>query len=96
MATIEIVTFHLKSGVDQDEFLTQNRNVEQNLVSQMPGFVSRETATNDDGEVVVVLHWESPEAAQGSMDKFVGASESQDFQALIDMDTFKMTRYEKV
>lgn len=96
MATIEIVTFHLKDGVERDTFLTQNRNVEQNLVSKMPGFVSRETAVNDDGEVVVVLHWESPEAAQGSMDKFVPAPESQDFQALIDMDTFKMTRYEKV
>lgn len=95
-STIEIVSFSLKGGVDDEEFRTRNREVEQNFVSQQPGFVSRETARAEDGSVVVLLHWESPEAAQGSMDKFVDAPETQEFTALIDMDTFKMTRYAKV
>ncbi len=94
--TIEIVTFHLQDGVEREDFLLQNKEVENNFVAVQPGFKSRETAINEDGEVVVVLHWEKPESAQGSMDKFVPAPETQDFQKLINMDTFKMTRYTKV
>ena len=94
--TIEIVTFHLTDGVDQGEFLAKNKEVENNFVAVQPGFKSRETAVNEDGEVVVVLHWEKPESAQGSMDKFVPAPETQDFQKLINMDTFKMVRYTQV
>ncbi|HUP50691.1 MAG TPA: hypothetical protein VNA04_18095 [Thermoanaerobaculia bacterium] len=94
--TIEIVQFKLKDGVQRDKFVTENRGVEQSLVSKMPGFVSRETAIADDGQVAVLLHWESPEAAQNSMNKFVAAPESQTFQTLIDMSTFAMTRYTKL
>ena len=92
--TIEIVTFNLKDGVERGNFESHNADVEHNLVSKMPGFINRETGFNDDGQVVVVLHWENPESAQGSMDKFQSAPESQDFLALIDTDTFKMVRYQ--
>lgn len=93
--TIEVVQFKLKQGVAKEKFVVENRNVENNLVSRMPGFVSRETAITEDGQVAVLLHWESPEAAQNSMNKFVDAAEAQTFEALIDMSTFKMTRYQK-
>ena len=94
--TIEIVTFHLKPDASRDDFLERNIYVEENLVSKMPGFKTRETAVSDDGQVAVILHWENPESAQNSMDKFVDAPESQDFQKLIDMDTFQMVRYVQV
>ena len=94
--TIEIVTFNLKGGATKDDFLEKNKYVEQNLVSKMPGFKSRETAISDDGQVVVVLHWDKPESAQNSMNKFVDAPESQEFQQLLDMDTFQMVRYVQV
>jgi hypothetical protein len=94
--TIEIVTFHLQDGASRDDFLEKNIYVEENLVSKMPGFKARETAVSDDGQVAVILHWEKPESAQNSMDKFVDAPESQDFQKLINMDTFQMVRYVKV
>ena len=94
--TIEIVTFELQDGVERDRFIEQNKQVERDFVAVQPGFVDRETGFNEEGKVVVVLHWESPDAAQGSMDKFPTAAETQDFTQLIDMDTFKMTRYEHV
>ena len=43
-----------------------------------------------------MLLWERAEDAQPSMDRFVDAPESKDFTALIDMDTFTMTRYTRV
>jgi hypothetical protein len=92
--TVETVTMKVKPGVSKEEFLAKNWDVEDNLVRKMPGLISRDTAMDRDGNILIVLYWESPEDAQKSMDKFVGAPESQDFQAILDMDTFKMTRYE--
>ncbi len=93
--TIEIVRFRLNAGTDRNQFLAQNKDVEENFIHKMPGLVSRETAQNSDGEWLVVLHWERPEDAQNSMDKFVAAQETKKFTALIDMSTFTMTRYVK-
>ncbi len=93
--TIEIVHFRLKPETTRETFVARNRAIEQNLLMKMPGIISRETGIADDGKVVVVLHWERPEDAQNSMDKFVANPATRDFTALIDMDTFTMTRFVK-
>ena len=94
--TIEIVRFRLAATAGREEFLKENKDMEVNFINKQPGLVSRETAISDDGEVLVVLHWERPEDAQASMDKFVAAPQTKAFTSLLDMDTFSMTRYLKV
>jgi hypothetical protein len=71
--TVETVTMKVKPGVSKEEFLAKNWDVEDNLVRKMPGLISRDTAMDRDGNILIVLYWESPEDAQKSMDKFVGA-----------------------
>jgi hypothetical protein len=93
--TIEIVRFRLKPDTTREAFLAKNRDIEQNVIMKMPGIISRETAQGDHGEWVVVLHWARPEDAQNSMDKFVANPDTKSFTALLDMDTFTMTRYAK-
>ena len=93
--TIEIVRFRLQASTTREEFLAKNKEVEQNVLMKMPGIISRETAQNAEGEWVVVLHWQRPEDAQNSMDKFVANPDTKSFIALINMDTFTMTRYAK-
>lgn len=91
--TVEIVTMRLKEGVDLETFKAENAKMEHAFLGHLQGFKTRSTAANEDGQIVVVLHWESPEDAQSSMDKFVGNPETAPFLELIDMDTFVMTRY---
>lgn len=93
--TIEIVRFRLRPDTAREVFVAKNNDIEQNLLMKMPGIISRETGIADDGEVVVVLHWERPEDAQNSMDKFSANPTTKDFTALLDMDTFTMTRFVK-
>jgi len=93
--TIEIVHFRLKPETAPQAFVAKNKEIEQNVLMKMPGIISRETGIADDGKVVVVLHWERPEDAQNSMDKFVSNPATKDFTALIDMNTFTMTRFVK-
>ncbi len=93
---IETVTFRLNEGVERAQFEEQNRSMEANFISKQPGLIARETAVSDAGDWIVVLHWERAEDAQASMDKFLAVPDTKDFTALIDLDTFKMTRYERV
>jgi hypothetical protein len=93
--TIEIVRFRLKPDTARETFVAKNKDIEQNLLLKMPGIISRETGIADNGEVVVVLHWERPEDAQNSMDKFVANPATKAFTALLEMDTFTMTRFVK-
>ncbi len=93
--TIEIVHFRLKPETSRAAFVEKNREIEQDVLMKMPGIISRETGMTEDGNVVVVLHWQRPEDAQNSMDKFVANPATKAFTALIDMDTFTMTRFVK-
>lgn len=91
--TFEIVTFRLKEGVSEADFHAETVSMERNFLGKLKGFMDRDTGITEDGEVAVVLHWESAEDAQSSIDKFVSAEATQPFTAMIEMDTFKMRRF---
>lgn len=91
--TIEIVTFRLKEGTDVAAFIAETVSMEREFLGKLKGFMNRDTGMSDNGDVVVVLHWESPEDAQASINKFVDAEETKAFTSMIDMATFIMKRY---
>jgi hypothetical protein len=92
--TIEIVTFRLAAGVTDEAFTAETMSMERDFLGKLQGFLNRDTGKSTDGDWVVVLNWAQPEDAQASMDKFVGNEGTVSFLAMIDMQTFKMTRYE--
>jgi len=91
--TIEIVTFRLIDGVTEKDFVEETTSMERGFLGKLQGFMDRDTGLDDDGNCLVVLHWESAEDAQASMDKFVDAPETKPFTSMIDMGTFQMKRY---
>jgi hypothetical protein len=92
--TIEIVNFRLKDGVTDEEFIQETMSMEREFLGKLHGFVDRDTGKSADGDWLVVLHWDSAEDAQASMNKFVEAEGTKSFTSKIDMPTFKMTRFE--
>ena len=90
---IEIATMNLADGVTAQDFEPIDKAVEDEHVSQQPGFISRQAAFAD-GKWAVVVNWESMEAAQASMDSFAAAPAAQPFMRMIDASTMSMTRYE--
>lgn len=92
-AVIEIVTFKLKSGVALDDFRPLDRSVEEQHVTKQPGFISRESASSDSGEWLVIVHWRSLEDAEASMANFVSAPATEEFMSKIDMKSMTMKRY---
>lgn len=96
MATVEVIHFRLAAGADVDEFLREDENVGTNYTPRQPGFVSRVSARNDNGDWVVIVHWTNPQDAEESMKKFPDDPVAARFNALLDPETFSMIRYEVV
>lgn len=96
MATVEVLHFRAAPGADLEEFKREDVRVGKEYTPPQPGFMSRESAMNDNGDWVVIVHWESAEAAEASMQKFPNDPTAQRFLELMDSDTFSMIRYEVV
>ncbi|GAL31568.1 hypothetical protein JCM19240_4999 [Vibrio maritimus] len=92
---IEIATFKLNDGVTVEEFTPLDKAVEMQHVSQQPGFISREAAHGDNGEWLVVVHWETIEDAEASMNSFMTAEAAKEFMSHLDANTMSMKRYSK-
>ncbi|GAL25185.1 hypothetical protein JCM19239_5075 [Vibrio variabilis] len=92
---IEIATFKLNEGVSVEEFAPLDKAVEMQHVSQQPGFISREAAHGENGEWLVVVHWETIEDADASMNSFMTAEAAKEFMSHLDANTMSMKRYTK-
>ena len=92
--TFEIVTFRIKDGVSHKSFVEETMEMERNFLGKLKGLADRDTGITEDGEVAVVLHWESAEDAQSSIDKFVNAEGTKAFTDMIRMETFVMRRFQ--
>jgi hypothetical protein len=86
----------MREGADEEEFIREDARVGHEYTPYQPGFISRESAKNDEGDWVVIVHWESAEDAEASMEKFPNDPTAQRFISLMDSDTFTMTRYETI
>ena len=90
---IEIVTLKLKDGVTYADFAPIDNAVKIEHVSKQPGYVSRESASGQDGEWLVIVHWSSEEEADASMASFSAAPAAGKFMDMIDASTMTMKRY---
>ena len=96
MATVEVIHFRPKPDADEQEFLREDERVGKEYTPKQPGFRSRESARNDNGDWVVIVHWDDPQSAQASMELFPNDPTAKRFIELMDPDTFSMIRYEVV
>lgn len=92
---IEIVKFKLAPSVTTIAFKPVDRLVEVQHVSKQPGFISRESAADENGEWLVIVHWKSVKDAEASMASFSSAPAARDFMSMIDTSTMTMRRYVK-
>lgn len=96
MPTVETIRFRLREGMEDDDFLRRNHEVQTKYMEQRPGFISRETSRSEDGEWLVVVHWATAADAERTISEFFGAPETQEFLAAVDTGTVSAGRYEQV
>ena len=90
---IEVITVMLADGASLEEFLVVNEAMKQNYVSQQPGFLSRETAVSDSGEIRIAVHWETKADSDNSIAGFGEAPGVGEFMAPLNGDTMVVTQY---
>lgn len=90
----EAITVRLQDGADADGFVAANKALEESYISLQPGFVAREVAVSEDGEWLIVIHWETAEDSAASIAKFESAPGVGEFMSFLDTETMVINVFE--
>lgn len=90
----EAITVKLQDGADPDGFLAANKAIEENHILKQPGFIAREIGRTEDGEWLIVIHWESAEDSAASIAKFGEAPGVEEFMSYLDAETMLITVFD--
>ncbi len=66
---IDVLHFRLASGVDEEEWLAQDRLAQTDFAYQQPGLLRRTTARGEGGSWAVITQWRSAVDADAAMAK---------------------------
>ncbi len=67
MAVLELTTFRLADGVDEETFLAADERARTQFLYQQPGLARATTARGADGEWLVAVLWASVEDADAAV-----------------------------
>ena len=90
---IETLSFRLADEVDENRFRQIDRQVQEEILPDKPGFLRRTTARNDDGEWIVVVLWSTEEEALAASAATEGDPVMAAFSAALDIGTVHHRRY---
>lgn len=90
----EAITVRLQDGADPDGFLAANKALEEDYIAQQPGFIAREIGVSEDGEWLIVIHWETAADSAASIAKFEEAPGVGEFMSFLDTETMTITVFE--
>jgi hypothetical protein len=93
MAVIETMTFRLRTGADEDEFLLIDKRLQSEFAYQQPGLVRRTTAHGDGGAWIVIDVWATAADADAMSARWDTDALAAEFMSHVDADTVDVRRY---
>lgn len=82
---LELVMFRLKADTDPIQFVAAARELEQLLVSQIPGFLRRSLmCTKDGSNWTDLIYWTDMTSAESALKRLPSTTEFRDFASMID------------
>jgi hypothetical protein len=93
VAVIETMTFRLRPGVDEAEFLGVDKRLQSEFAYQQPGLVRRTTARGDGGEWVVVDVWQTADHADAMSARWDTDELAAEFMSYVGAGTVEVRRY---
>ena len=91
---IEVITVALADGASVDDFLPANDLIREEYASLQPGYLARETAVSEDGQVRLAVYWESKTDSDNSIAGFGEAPGLEEFMAHLNAETMVIKQYE--
>lgn len=90
---IEILTFQLRAGTDESDFLDADRQVQTEFAYHQPGLIRRTTAHGGLGEWVVIDLWQSDADADACDERWATDPIAQRFMSFVDPASVQTRRY---
>ena len=92
---VEVVTFKLKAGVGEADFLQAADAVMSDLQA-MSGYIDRELLKDAQGQWMDILHWQSMDEALAAAEALMTAPNAGPFIAMLDATSMAMYHLEQV
>ncbi len=89
----ETMTFRLRSGVDETEFLAVDKRLQVEFAYQQPGLLRRTTARGGGGTWIVIDVWHAVGDADAMSARWDTDPLAAEFMAHVDADTVEVRRY---
>ena len=90
---IEVITYKVKKGVKQADYLRLDSMVQERYTQKQPGFISNESGTDQHGNWLVVLSWDNTAHADADQKAFNTNPLWQKIQQIIDTATIERQRF---
>jgi len=94
MAVIEVATFRLAPGVDEDQFRHADQRAQTEFVYSRRGALRRTTARGSDGQWLVVTLWGSDHDAEASEAAAGDDAAMVRWETLVDPSSVTTSRFE--
>jgi hypothetical protein len=92
---IEVVIFKARSGVSESQLQTAALAVTP-ILKEMPGFISREFGTSENGQYIDIVHWKDLPSAKAAAEKVMGIPKCGEFFGLIDQNQMQFMHFTTV
>ena len=86
------MTFRLRPGADEAEFLAVDKRLQVAFAYQQPGLVRRTTARGESGAFVVIDVWQTADHADAMTARWDTDVVAAEFMAHVDADTVEVRR----
>ncbi len=81
---IQIATYKTKKGVKPEEFIRLDSMIERTDTRKQPGYISKESGIDQQGNWLVVVTWDNIAHATTAQEKFMHSPATADFLKMID------------
>lgn len=89
---LEVVAGKLKPGVSVGDHDKADKAVAE-MISKLPGFISRETGAGPEGEWFAIVHWASLKDAENAAAVFMQSTEGKASMAMTDPSSILFKHY---
>ena len=89
ITTVELTSFKLIEGVDEDKFIEVANKMQSSFLNDQEGFVKRTLVKGENGWTDIV-YWKNHQSMQNAMKKAESSAEVAPFMQMINFESVKM------
>lgn len=89
ITTVELTSFELIEGVDEDKFIEVANKMQSSFLNDQEGFVKRTLVKGENGWTDIV-YWKNHQSMQNAMKKAESSAEVAPFMQMINFESVKM------